>query len=170
MEPTQLLRAIITAYHQNLGVHNIQHQHPQPLQPPVAPPLGQLVNPGNIIYPNVDAGVEPLLQLLVGLYKTDTRFSRQSIVREHDDRITSALQRLVEVITPNQMSYPLALIMSQQTIAALENLVLTHLLPQQYTPPVTCDCWGCRMRCEAAYMAAQKGSPNRDVYYQCNRL
>lgn len=174
MEPTQLLRRIITAHHQNLDVHNIQHpqhpQHPQPQQPPVAPPLGQLVNPGNINYHNVDAGVTPLLQLLVGLYQTDTRFSRISVVREHDATIRRALIRLVEVITPNQTYYPLALIMSQQTIAALENLVLTHLLPQAYIPPVTCDCWGCRMRCEAAYMAAQKGSPNRDVYYRCDRL
>lgn len=168
MEPTQLLRRIITARHQNLDVHHIPH--PQPLQLPVAPPLGQLVNPGNIIYPDVDADAEQLLQSILVLYQTDTRFSRISVVREHDETIRRALIRLVEVITPNQTYYPLALIMSQQTIAALENLVQTHVLPQPYTPPVTCDCWGCRMRCEAAYMAAQKGSPNRDVYYQCDRL
>ena len=165
MEPLQLLRNITILYSQNAVIQPFN----SPQQLPVAPPpLGQLVFHGNINYPDVDVEVSHLIGLLFVMYKTDTRFSKQASVREHDDKISRTLTHLVATLTPNQTYYPLGLIISLQNIIALENLVQSHL-PRPYIRPETCECWGCRMNCETAYVSAQKALPDRDRNYPCTR-
>lgn len=163
MEPLKLLQTLTTL--NRLNAARQPFNSPQQL-PAAPPPLGQLVDHGNINYPDLNEEVEDLLVLILDMYKTDTRFSSRSIVREHDEKLSRMLNNLVSILTPNKTYLPLTLILSSHNITALENLVKSHL-QQPYIQPATCECWGCMMRCETATITAQKAFPNRDRNYPC---